>query len=140
MSPETREKGDEPAKTVRVAAAHEADELLRVTNAAYQVEKFFIDTERLDRERLGALLTKGVFLVTDGMAGCVYVELRRSGLSGALGGPRVRVREPASYWSRQRTMPGLQLRFMDLRIVNLRGLPRSSLSRLCGNGDRAFPG
>jgi hypothetical protein len=29
--------------TVRVAEAHEAEEILRVTNAAYQVEKFFID-------------------------------------------------------------------------------------------------
>jgi len=62
--------------TVRVAEAHEAEEILRVTNAAYQVEKFFIDTDRLDQERLGQLLLKGVFLVTDGMAGCVYVELR----------------------------------------------------------------
>ena len=62
--------------TVRVAEAHEAEELLRVTNAAYRVEKFFIDTDRLDAERLAALLAKGVFLVTDDMAGCVYVELR----------------------------------------------------------------
>ena len=42
--------------TVRVAGAHEAEELLRVTNAAYQVEKFFIDTDRLDPERLSELL------------------------------------------------------------------------------------
>jgi GNAT superfamily N-acetyltransferase len=62
--------------TVRVAGAHEADEILRVTNAAYRVEKFFIDTDRLDPEQLGRLLLKGVFLVTDGMAGCIYVELR----------------------------------------------------------------
>ena len=62
--------------TVRVAEAHEADELLRVTNAAYQVEKFFIETDRLDAERLAALLAKGVFLITDDLAGCVFVELR----------------------------------------------------------------
>src|SRR5260370_4903363 len=62
--------------TVRVAGVHEAEAILRVTNAAYQVEKFFIDTDRLDPEQLGRLLLKGVFLVTDGMAGCVYVELR----------------------------------------------------------------
>ena len=62
--------------TVRVAEAHEAEEILRLTNAAYQVENFFIDTDRLDPERLSALLAKGVFLVTDNMAGCVYVELR----------------------------------------------------------------
>src|ERR1035441_6082422 len=62
--------------TVRVAEAQEAEEILRVTNAAYEVEKFFIDTDRLDGERLGRLLAKGVFLATDGMSGCVYVELR----------------------------------------------------------------
>src|SRR5260370_18655907 len=62
--------------TVRVADAHEAEEILRVTNAAYQVEKFFIDTDRLDPEQLGRLLLKGGFLVTDGMARCVYVALR----------------------------------------------------------------
>jgi hypothetical protein len=30
--------------TVRVAEAHQTEEILRVTNAAYQVEKFFIET------------------------------------------------------------------------------------------------
>ena len=94
--------------TVRVADAHEAEELLRITNAAYQVEKFFIDTDRLDPERLGELLLKGVFLVTDGMAGCVYVELRgeRAYFGPLSVDPARQGSGPASYWSRRRrTMP-----------------------------------
>src|ERR1035438_132816 len=110
--------------TVRVAEAREADELLRVTNAAYQVEKFFIETDRLDAERLAALLAKGVFLITDDLAGCVYVELR--GERGDFGPLSV---DPA----RQGSGTGKLLvkaaeeyarahgcRYIDLRIVNLR--------------------
>ena len=110
--------------TVRVAGAHEADEILRVTNAAYEVEKFFIDTGRLDGERLGRLLAKGAFLVADGMAGCVYVELR--GERGYLGPLSV---DPACQGlgigkllvkAAQDYACAHGCRHMDLRIVNLR--------------------
>ena len=132
--------------TVRVAGAHEAEELLRVTNAAYQVEKFFIDTDRLDPERLSELLLKGVFLVTDDMAGCVYVELRgerayfgplsvdparqgsRNGQVTGQGGGRLR--------ARPRLPP-----YGPAHCQSARGVARVlSQARLCGNGDGAIPG
>jgi GNAT superfamily N-acetyltransferase len=110
--------------TVRLAEAHEAGELLRVTNAAYRVEKFFIDTDRLDPERLSALLAKGVFLVTDGMTGCVYVELRgERAYFGPLsvdperqgaGTGKLLVKAAENY-ARDNGCS-----YMDLRIVNLR--------------------
>jgi GNAT superfamily N-acetyltransferase len=110
--------------TVRVAEAHEAGEILRVTNAAYEVEKFFIETDRLDAERLGRLLAKGAFLVADGMAGCVYVELRgERGYFGplsvdppsqGLGVGKLLVKAAEDYACAH------GCRHMDLRIVNLR--------------------
>ena len=53
------------------------------------------------RSGWAALLSKGVFLVTDDMAGCVYVELR--GERAYFGPLSVDPdapgdREPASYW------------------------------------------
>ena len=108
----------------RVAEAHETEELLRVTNAAYRVEKFFIDTDRLDAQRLATLLDKGVFLVTDDMAGCVYVELRgERGYFGplsvdpecqGLGTGKLLVKAAEDYARAH------GCRHMDLRIVNLR--------------------
>ncbi|MEO8595702.1 MAG: GNAT family N-acetyltransferase [Candidatus Solibacter sp.] len=107
-----------------MARARDAAELLRITNAAYQVEKFFIDTDRLDDERLAALLRKGVFLLTEGNEACVYVELRGDrGYFGPLSVDPARqgkglgrlLVEAAENYAR-----GHGCRFMDLSIVNLR--------------------
>jgi GNAT superfamily N-acetyltransferase len=63
--------------TVRAAEPHEAGEIVRVINAAFNpAEGFFVDGDRIDLEQVCHYFAKGVFLVTEGMAGCVYVELR----------------------------------------------------------------
>jgi ribosomal protein S18 acetylase RimI-like enzyme len=64
---------------VRTARPEEAPALVRLINSAYEVERFFVDGDRIDLAELGAHLEKGAFLVlADGesLAGCVYVERR----------------------------------------------------------------
>lgn len=62
-----------------LAAADDIPGLVRVINAAYVVEKFFVSGDRTDEESARRLMTKGAFVVTrgeEGLTGCVYVELR----------------------------------------------------------------
>ena len=110
-----------------LAAADDIPDLVRIINAAYEVEKFFVAGDRTDVETLRRLMTTGVFVVTrddGGLSGCVYVELR--GLRGYFGMLAV---EP----SRQgaglgRRLVGLAEQYardhgcgaMDIRVVNLR--------------------
>ena len=109
---------------VRVAEGLETDDILRITNAAYQVEKFFLDTDRLSDASLRALLAKGVFLITEARDGCVYVELRgERAYFGPLsvlperqgkGLGRVLVNAAEDYARAH------GCRFMDITIVNVR--------------------
>ena len=63
--------------TVREAGRHEAAEIVRVINAAFNpAESFFVDGDRIDLEQVLHYFDKGVFLAAEEMAGCVYVELR----------------------------------------------------------------
>lgn len=112
---------------IRHAANHEAETLVRLINVAFLVEKFFIETDRIDLPKVREHLEKGAFLVADEngeIAGCIYVEVR--GDRGYFGLLSI---EP----SRQRSGLGRQLiaaseafardagcGFMDLWIVNLR--------------------
>jgi N-acetylglutamate synthase-like GNAT family acetyltransferase len=111
----------------RTAEAADAPAIARLVNDAFRPERFFMETDRTDPEKIGALARKGKFLMLfeDGMlAGCVYTEIR--GERGYFGLLAV---EP----QRQRAGIGARLiaaaeqqcrsagsRFVDLTFVNVR--------------------
>ena len=111
----------------RTAQLEDAENIARLVNAAFRPERFFIDADRTNPEKIRALMPKGKFLLTENAAvltGCVYVELRdERGYFGLL------AVDPES----QRSGLGSRLvaaaeeycraagsGFMDLTIVNLR--------------------
>jgi GNAT superfamily N-acetyltransferase len=112
---------------IRVAEVSEAEAIVTLINAAFLIEKFFVDGDRISLSQVLALYSKGKFLLVDGeraLAGCVYLEQRgerayfgllsidparqRSGLGS-------RLVAAAEEWGREKGC-----RFMDIRIVNLR--------------------
>lgn len=114
-------------KVMRTAQPVDADDIAHLVNAAFRPERFFIDHDRTNPEKVRALLQKGKFLLVEQvgvLAGCVYVERRAErGYFGLL------TVDPAL----QRCGLGSRLvaaaeeycraagcRFMDLTIVNLR--------------------
>ena len=129
----------ENSTQIRFAEASDAAQIASLVNAAFRPERFFIDGDRTDPEKVAALLEKGRFLLlfeadrpadaraaaqADRLAGCVYIELR--GERGYFGLLAV---DP----NRQRSGLGGQLiaaaedycraagcRFMDLTFVNVR--------------------
>jgi GNAT superfamily N-acetyltransferase len=60
---------------IRRAVESDAAALVSLINCAFQVEKFFIDRDRIDLEQVLALFGRGEFLIAD-LAGCVYIEPR----------------------------------------------------------------
>jgi len=113
---------------VRPATPADIPAIVRITNAAYAIEKFFVPVDRTNADAVQRLMAKGTFLVEDAVdgavAGSVYVEVRGArGYFGLLGV------DPA----RQGTGLGRKLvdaaeahvraagaRAMDIRVVNLR--------------------
>ena len=112
---------------LRITEPADASAVARLVNAAFRPERFFIDADRTDPEKVRALLQQGQFLMQfeDGvLTGCVYTEIR--GERGYFGLLAV---DP----QRQRAGIGAQLiaaaeqncrpagcRFMDLTLVNVR--------------------
>jgi GNAT superfamily N-acetyltransferase len=111
----------------RTAQLDDAENIARLVNAAFRPERFFIDADRTNPEKVRALMQKGKFLLTEdagALAGCVYAELRdergyfgllaidpalqRSGLGSCL------VAAAEEYCR------AAGCHFMDLTIVNLR--------------------
>ena len=70
-----------PADTVRtrIASPPDVDALVSLINAAFVVERPIFGGDRTSAEGVRAYLERGTFLVAEdlnGLAGCVYVELR----------------------------------------------------------------
>jgi GNAT superfamily N-acetyltransferase len=64
---------------LRTAGPADAGAVTALINAAYQVERFFIDGDRTSEDEVRRYMAKGAFLVAeeDGRpAGCVYIEQR----------------------------------------------------------------
>jgi GNAT superfamily N-acetyltransferase len=113
---------------LRIAEPADLEAVTRLINAAFQVERFFIDGDRITLDTVRELAAKGQFiLLADGgatLAGCAYVEPR---------GDRAYLGLLSVDPSRQRSGLGAGLmkaaeqhcldagcRFVDLRTVNLR--------------------
>jgi GNAT superfamily N-acetyltransferase len=111
---------------VRLAAVSEAPALVSLINAAFRVEKFFIETERIDLSQVQAFFRSGFFLVADdgGLAACVYVEKRgERGYFGLLSVDPAR--QKSGFGKRlvdaaERYCRELGCTAMDMQIVNLR--------------------
>jgi N-acetylglutamate synthase-like GNAT family acetyltransferase len=113
--------------TVRLAGGADTGAIAALINAAFLVEKFFIDGDRINEEEVRRLLEKGCFLAAEaegGLAGCVYVEctgdraylgLLSVAQSRRRGGVGRRLVAAAEEIGRQSGC-----KFIDLRIVNLR--------------------
>jgi GNAT superfamily N-acetyltransferase len=118
--------------TVRVAGLHDAEAIVELINAAFVVERFFIDHDRTNLTEVLGFFKTGIFLLAVGeertLDGCVYLEPR---------GERAYLGLLSIHPSRQRSGFGAKLvaaaekhcselgcLFIDLRIVNVReGLP-----------------
>ena len=64
---------------LRTAEAADAPAIARLVNAAFRSERFFIDADRTDLDKVGALLQKGKFFMrfeNGVLTGCIYTEVR----------------------------------------------------------------
>jgi GNAT superfamily N-acetyltransferase len=112
---------------MRTAESADAENIARLVNIAFQPERFFVDGDRTDPEKVRALLQKGKFLLSEEAAvtvACVFVELREDrGYFGLLAVDPARQKqglgscliEAAENYCR-----AAGCLFMDLTIVNLR--------------------
>jgi ribosomal protein S18 acetylase RimI-like enzyme len=112
---------------IRMATEADLDALLRLTNIAFEVERFFKNEDRLDASTLRSYFDKGNFLVLeeDGrLIASVYVQ--RKGDRAYLGllsvdpsqqrrGLGRRITAAAEEFARE-----MGARFMDITVVNLR--------------------
>jgi GNAT superfamily N-acetyltransferase len=119
-----------PDARIRGAVPEDAEDIARVVNAAFVVERVALEGDRTDSNHVRVMMDTGKFLVAEsgsGLAGCVYIEPsgERSYL-GLLsvdpqhqgGGLGRRLLTAAEDWARSAGS-----RAMDLRIIS----PRAEL-------------
>jgi GNAT superfamily N-acetyltransferase len=113
--------------TMRTAQPADAENIARLVNVAFQPERFFIDGDRTDPEKVRALMEKGKFLLSEEagtMVACVYVELRgERGYFGLLAVDPARQKHgfgSSLISAAEDYCRAAGCLFMDLTIVNLR--------------------
>jgi len=121
----------------RFATDADAESVARLVNAAFKVERFFIDRDRISAAKVRGMLQTGKFLLLEdgpAMLACVYIELRGErcyfgllAVDPQLQGQGLgrRMVEESENYARD-----AGCRFMDLRIVNLRAELPSFYDRL----------
>jgi ribosomal protein S18 acetylase RimI-like enzyme len=65
---------------IRAAVSEDIPALVRLINAAFLVEQFVFDGDRINTEETRAFMDAGVFLLEEdaaGFVGCVYLEIRQ---------------------------------------------------------------
>jgi GNAT superfamily N-acetyltransferase len=71
----------EECVSIRAAVSGDIPALVRLINAAFIVEQFVIDGDRINAQETQEFMNSGSFLVAEdsaGFAGCVYLEIRKS--------------------------------------------------------------
>lgn len=108
---------------IRRAEPSDAQTLVTIINAAFRVEKFFIEGDRIDIDQVRELLGKGEFLIAED-SGCVYIEPR--GTRCYLGLLAVNPAMQGTGFGRklltaaEQRARELYCEFIDIRVVNLR--------------------
>jgi GNAT superfamily N-acetyltransferase len=109
---------------VRIATGDDAEALMRLINAAFVVERSFIDADRVRLDEVHDYQRRGAFLIYGDMEAGVYVELRGArGYFGLLSvdparqgsGLGRRMVDAAEQYCRDR---GCE--WMDIRVVSVR--------------------
>ncbi len=111
----------------RIAEPADLEAITALINLAFQVERFFVDRDRIDTEAVRDLAAKGQFILFadgEGLAGCVYVEIKgERGYVGLLSVDPGRQRAglgSALMQAAEEHCRKSGCRFADLRIVNIR--------------------
>jgi GNAT superfamily N-acetyltransferase len=111
----------------RLATEADAGAISVLVNAAFKVERFFIDGDRIGPEKVREMMRRGKFMLAEddgAMIACVYAEIREQrGYFGLLAVDPARRGEGLG----RKMVVGAEdyaraagCEFMDLRIVNIR--------------------